>query len=120
MTKPKNTTPSQQRKEGEVRDPQLIRSVGDELALDEIGASPGQIGGGRLPFAPAAPRAPDARGAHQPGDLAAPDVLAGADQRAMHSPVAVGLIVGQMHLPDAGDQPLVPTTRAERAPLFRW
>ena len=45
--------------------------------------------------------------AHQPLDPAAADLLAGAPQRLPHPPVAVGVVVGRVHLADPREQPLV-------------
>ena len=53
-------------------------------------------------FAPADPRR-----SHQPGDLIAPDPLAVADQRGVHPPHPVALVVLSEDLADLHHQPLV-------------
>src|SRR5829696_8684898 len=58
------------------------------------------------PLSPPLP-APGGRGAHQPLDAAAADLLAGAPQRAPHPPGAVGEVVARVDPPDQLEQPLV-------------
>ena len=45
--------------------------------------------------------------AHQPPDVVAADRLAGPEQRLPGAPVAVGEVVGRVHLPDPLEQPLI-------------
>jgi hypothetical protein len=46
-------------------------------------------------------------GAHQALDAVTADVLAGAQQRLPHSPIAVGVVVGGVRLPDPVQEPFV-------------
>ena len=93
---------------GQGGDPQLVRPLGAEVALDEIRSAGGLgVRGGRPPRLAAALCALDALPAHQPLHAAAPDELAGPEQRPPGTPVSVGVIVGGVELVDAGKQALV-------------
>ena len=90
--------------------------VGGEVAVDEIRAPVGAAG--RRSWSATA-----CRGAWRPGcpcarisrsTRSAADLLAGALQRLPHAPVAVGVVVGRVHLADPLEQPLV-LDRARRA-----
>ena len=66
---------------GEVRDPQPVRGIGGEVAVDEIGW-PCRLGvrhGGAHPLFP--PHAPDIELFHEPGDLVAADIVPDAPCR---------------------------------------
>jgi hypothetical protein len=79
-----------------------------EVALHEVGPAVRLDVGPRGPPRPPTPlRAHDSMGAHQALDAAARDVLAGAQQRLPHPPVAVGVVVGRVQLTDPLEQPLV-------------
>ena len=67
----------------------------------------GRIADRGPPRPPASLRATQARGAHQPGDLIAPDPLAVADERGVHPPHPVALVVLSEDLADLHHQPLV-------------
>jgi len=67
---------------GEVRDPEPIRLLGAEVAVDEIGRPPGcRIGPGRAPRLAASLGALDPLGTHQPLDSVATDADALAPER---------------------------------------
>jgi hypothetical protein len=93
---------------GEVGDPQRIGPVGGEVAVDEVGAACGRrVRRGRAPRLAATLGALDALAAHQALDAVTADVLASPQQGLPGAPVAVGVVVGRMHLADAPKQPLV-------------
>ena len=93
---------------GEIHAPELVGPGGHELALDEIGRPLSRlVGDGRAPWLAPAFGALNAVCAHQPLDLAAPDLLAGPPQRLPHPPGPVGEVVALMDLPDQLKQPLV-------------
>jgi hypothetical protein len=95
-------------KVGDVGDPQPVGRLDGEVPLDQIGpAVRVRVGLRGAPRPPATLGANDPVHAHQPLDPAARDLLAGAQERLPHPPVAVGAVVGFMHLADASQQPLV-------------
>ncbi len=99
---------------GEIDAPELVRAGCLELALDEISRPRRRpVRGRRTPRLAAPFGALNAVCAHQPLDLAAPDLLAGAPERLPHPPRPVGEVVALMDLPDQLEQPLVldPTGR---------
>ena len=92
----------------EVSDPEAIRALGAEVALDQVGPAVRQ--GVRLCRAPglAAPLcALDPGSFHQPLRPAGPDLLAFALQGDPHAPVAVGAVVALVDFADTLQQPLV-------------
>jgi hypothetical protein len=93
---------------GEVRDPQLIGPVGREVAVDEVGAAcRRRVRRGRAPRFAAPLGALDALAAHQALDAVTPDVLAGPKQGLPGASVAVGVVIGRVHLADPLKQPLI-------------
>src|SRR5438093_7015966 len=92
----------------QVGDPELVRTRGAEVALDEVGPPQRLRIGLRGPPRLATPlRTDDPVGAHQPLHPAARHPLAGPPQRLPHPPVTVGVIVGGVQLADPLEQPLV-------------
>jgi hypothetical protein len=92
----------------EIRQPQPIRCGSGEVTVDQVRAARrGRIRGRRAPRAPAALGAHDPSGAHQPLDAVAARGLAGAAQRLVHPPVAVGVVVVGVQRPDDAEQPLI-------------
>src|SRR6266516_4945256 len=92
----------------QVGDPELVRTRGAEVALDEVGPPRRQrVRLGRLPRLAAPLRADDPARAHQPLHAAARHPLAGTRERLPHPPIAVGEVIGGVQLPDPPEQPLV-------------
>jgi hypothetical protein len=79
---------------GEVREPELVRPGGLELALHEIGAAHRRgIGPGGAPRLSPALCALQGVLAHQTLDPTAPDLLTGSEERLPHPPRAIGEVV---------------------------
>ena len=93
---------------GEVGDPELVRAVDGEVALHEVRPPLRlRVGPGRAPRLAAPLRTDDPVAPHQPLYLATRHLLAGAAKRLPHPPIAVGVVVGRVQLPDPAEQPLV-------------
>ena len=106
---------------GEIHAPELVGPGGHELALDEIGRPPScLVRDGCAPRLAPAFGALNAVCAHQPLDLAAPNLLAGSQERLPHPPRAVGEVVARMDLLDQLEQPLVLDPTGRRSPVARW
>src|SRR5947207_6798393 len=92
----------------QVGDPELVRTRGAEVALDEVGPPQRlRIGLRGAPRLATPLRADEPVGAHQPLHPAARHLLAGPPQRLPHPPVAVGVVVSGLQLADPLEQPLV-------------
>jgi hypothetical protein len=99
----------------EVRAPQGVGPLGAEVAVDEIRvASRRGVRDRRAPRLAAPRGALNAVRTHQALDAVATDVLAGPQQRVPGPPVAVGVVVRRLQLPDPADESLV-VDRARRA-----
>src|SRR3954452_14048452 len=101
---------------GEVRDVELVRPPGGEVALDEIPAPAGvRVGRGRPPARAAALGALDAVRARQPLDAVTTALDPPPSEREVQLAVAVGLEVLGVHRADRRDELLV-GDRAGRPP----
>jgi hypothetical protein len=90
---------------GHVGDPELVRAVGTELALDEVGRRALALGAtsGHDAGAPATDTA-DGIATHQPGDALAADANALVDQLSTNPRPTVGGVGSRVNLANALDQ----------------
>jgi hypothetical protein len=90
----------------EIADPQSVRCRRGEITLDEIRALlSDRICDRGPPRLPAPLRAPDPRRSHQPRDAVTADLLAVAQQRGVHPPHPIALVVLGEDLADLRHQP---------------
>jgi len=98
----------------------MYRLLRGEPALHEIRPAVSErVRLGRPPWLPAALRALDPMRAHQPLDLTSRGGLAGSSERLPGPPVAVGLVVREVHLADGASSRSSSTARSQRPPRAR-
>ena len=112
MMKATQAEPRDRAHVGDVSDPQLVRPLGGEAALDEIRTSIRLACRPRGDRRAAAPNPFHAGELHQAGDLVPADLPPGAGHRVVHLSDAVDAVVRDMDPPD-----LLPKHRVSHRPL---